>query len=350
MKSTFGHNRNLKYISLIILTFQNAILLLCMRYSRTRPGDKFLEGTVILMTEVVKLVTCLFIVYRSPDEGKKDGKTFFRILYRTIILNKMDTLKVGVPSFIYLIDNNLLYIAVEHLDVAVCQIVDQLRILPTAIFAVLILKRTLLKTQWLSLVILMIGVGLVNLSDSKENTANNEEGTHEQNYILGLSAVLTSCVLSAFAGIYFEKMMKSSDVSIWMRNIQLSLLSIPLGICVCFARHFQEIQEKGFFFGYDFFVVYLIFLNAIGGLTVAVVVKYADNILKGFATSLAIIITCFIAIFLFGFEISLQFTIGALMVIGSIFLYSYRKNSEILVLPTSSNKFLNYSAEVTTLS
>jgi hypothetical protein len=36
-------------------------------------------------------------------------------------------------------------------------------------------------------------------------------------------------------------------------------------------------------------------LNAVGGLIVAVVVKYADNILKGFACSMAIIITCIVS-------------------------------------------------------
>ena len=57
---------------------------------------------------------------------------------------------------------------------------------------------------------------------------------------------------------------------------------------------------------YDLFVVYLVGMNATGGLLVAVVVKYADNILKGFACSLAIIISSIISIFLFGFQLSLQ--------------------------------------------
>ena len=62
----------------------------------------------------------------------------------------------------------------------------------------------------------------------------------------------------------------------------------------------------------------------IGGLLVAVVVKYADNILKGFACSLAIILTAIMSVFIFGFTISLQFAIGAAFVIGSIFMYGYQ--------------------------
>ena len=58
---------------------------------------------------------------------------------------------------------------------------------------------------------------------------------------------------------------------------------------------FTKIEEKGFFYGYDLFVWYLVALNACGGLIVAVVVKYADNILKGFACSMAIIITCILS-------------------------------------------------------
>lgn len=44
--STRAVNTNtLKYISLLTLTLQNAILGLSMRYARTRPGDIFLSST-----------------------------------------------------------------------------------------------------------------------------------------------------------------------------------------------------------------------------------------------------------------------------------------------------------------
>lgn len=144
-----------------------------------------------------------------------------------------------------------------------------------------------------------------------------------QNRLIGFSAVLGACVLSGFAGIFFEKILKGADISVWMRNVQMSLLSIPLSIIPCAFKDYENITTKGFFHGYDWYVVYLIALNACGGLLVAMVVKYADNILKGFATSLAIIITCIASIFIFNFSLTIQFSIGAALVIGAIFLYSY---------------------------
>lgn len=141
---------------------------------------------------------------------------------------------------------------------------------------------------------------------------------------LGFMAALMACALSGFAGVYFEKILKGSDVTVWMRNVQLALCSIPLGLISCYTYDGQQIAEKGFFFGYDKFVNYLVVLQACGGLIVAVVVKYADNILKGFATSLAIVISCVGSIYLFDFQLSFQFVFGAAFVIFSIFLYGYQ--------------------------
>lgn len=195
-----------------------------------------------------------------------------------------------------------------------------MKILTTAIFAVIILRKKLLTTQWGSLVLLVAGVAMVQLAGDKKPQSVN---ALEQNRLLGFAAALGACVLSGFAGIFFEKMLKGSDISVWMRNVQMSLLSIPLGICTCLFANREKILTNGFFHGYDAFVVYLIVLQAGGGLLVALVVKYADNILKGFATSLSIIISCVASIYLFDFHLTIQFAIGAILVIGAIFLYGY---------------------------
>jgi len=109
------------------------------------------------------------------------------------------------------------------------------------VFAVLILGKRLIRTQWLSLFILVVGVALVQLSDAKETGAANAA---EQSKLVGFSAAITACVLSGLAGIYFEKILKGSDISVWMRNVQLSLLSIPFGIIAIWFKHSSEIREN----------------------------------------------------------------------------------------------------------
>ena len=66
----------------------------------------------------------------------------------------------------------------------------------------------------------------------------------------------------------------------------------------------------------------IILLQAFSGLLVAVVVKYADNILKGFATSAAIVISCVVSMYLFDFQLSVQFVVGSTLVIVATFMYS----------------------------
>lgn len=62
--------------------------------------------------------------------------------------------------------------------------------------------------------------------------------------------------------------------------------------------------------------------QAFGGLLVAIVIKYADNIIKGFATSIAIVVSTILSIFLFGFEIKPLFVFGSILVISAVYLYS----------------------------
>ena len=146
-----------------------------------------------------------------------------------------------VPSAVYLIQNNLLYVAASNLDVATYQITYQLKILTTAIFAVTMLNKKLISTQWLSLLILIAGVAMVQLSDVKESKSS--ANVAEQSKIVGFRAALSACCLSGFAGVYFEKILKGSDVSVWMRNVQLALLSVPMGLITSYVSDGAKVDK-----------------------------------------------------------------------------------------------------------
>lgn len=181
------------------------------------------------------------------------------------------------------------------------------------------LKKRLHTHQWIALIILFIGVALVQVA---QLTTAPSESAHEQRPLLGFFAIVIACCLSGFAGVYFEKILKGSEITVWMRNVQLCVSSIPLGLLSVYVVNHDEVSTKGFFHGYNFLVWCVIFLQALGGLVVAVVVKYADNILKGFSTSLAIVLSCIVSVYAFQFNLTAKFVIGASLVIGSIFLYS----------------------------
>ena len=52
----------LRGTSLVVLTLQNTILILVMRYARTRAGDMFYFTTAVVMAEVFKTTSCLVII------------------------------------------------------------------------------------------------------------------------------------------------------------------------------------------------------------------------------------------------------------------------------------------------
>ena len=186
-----------------------------------------------------------------------------------------------MPSLIYTVQNNLLFYALSNLNAATFQVGYQIKLLTTAVFSVLMLGKSISRMQWLSLVILAAGVAIAQLS--AQNEAAKKKDDDSKNVILGFIAVVLAACLSGFAGVYFEKILKNSHTTLWMRNIQMSLSAIIISL-FCIGLNdadWQIVSVSGFFYGYTTIVWSVIFLQAEGGLLVAVVMKYADNILKG---------------------------------------------------------------------
>ncbi|KAF9188702.1 hypothetical protein BGZ51_000376 [Haplosporangium sp. Z 767] len=345
---------SMKRLSLIVLLLQNSTLVLMMRYSRVNVDPDqpmYLASTAVFFAEIIKLLACLIILaYRT----KSIPRTLY-IIRKDILEQPQEILKMLVPSGLYALQNNLLYIALSNLEAATFQVTYQMKILSTAVFSVVMLNRRLTRQKWLSLCLLMVGVTLVQLQnvgtarpspvvlDVKDDMATEDdidatmsEGVMDsasqlhgeaedeagpiQNPFIGLLAVLTSCVSSGFAGCYFEKILKGAEADMWVRNLQLGISGSLFSFLAMFYDR-QRIYEGGFLQGYSVMTWLVVANQALGGLLVAIVVKYADNILKGFATSLSIIISGIISVYFFDFEPSIQFQLGTLVVILSTFLY-----------------------------
>lgn len=324
-----GVRVNLKWLTLFTMVFQNTLLVLMMRYSRKPPsaaaeemevGKIYLTSTAVVMAESFKMIIALVGVWMQSRNTSAYIQTLHDEIYHP------DTLKLAVPGLLYMIQNNLLFIALSHLEAAVYQVTYQLKIITTAFFSVVMLGKVITVTQAISLLILTFGVAAVQLSAARVGETDEHE-----NSLIGLAAVLLACCSSGFAGVYFEKILKQGrKVSLFMRNIQLSMFGIILGLLAVVLQDYQRIKEDGFFQGYNQVVWLTVLIQAGSGFVIASVMKYADNILKGFATAVSIILSSIISIFLFQFEITALFSMGVILVVGSVFLYGYKPATNIL--------------------
>ncbi|KAJ9637632.1 uncharacterized protein PV06_09414 [Exophiala oligosperma] len=331
-----------KYASLLTLVIQNSSLVLIMRYSRILPGPRYLSSTAVVLSELLKCIICLTVHLReqrsqsqysrlpsfvaADDMGNTASSNppsyTLHHLWADIFSVKSGFLKLLVPAVLYTLQNNLQFVAASNLDAATFQVTYQCKILTTALFAVLMLGQTLSGKKWLALVILTAGVACVQIpsgSSSTQTTTTRQEG----NYMLGIVAVAVACLCSGFAGVYFEKVLKGGHTaSIWVRNIQLSIGCLAIALFGAFVWDGRAIRAEGFFQGYNPVVVLTICTQAAGGLIVAMVIKYADNILKGFATSLSIILSTVASIFIFNFVPTIYFLFGSVLVFLATYLYS----------------------------
>lgn len=232
-----------------------------------------------------------------------------------------ESIKVLIPASLYALQNNLAFYALNNLDPATFQVAYQLKILTTAIFSVLLVHKRIRRKQWLALLLLFIGVSLVQLPSKSDNKHDEPIG---KNRLLGLLSVVICCMSSGFSGVYFERLIKlNAKQSLWIRNFQLAIFCLIISAIGMLYQDYKAIRLHGFFQGYSITTWLVVFLQAFGGLIVATVVKHADNVLKGFATSISIILSTLLSLCLFdNFNPSKNFYYGATIVIVSTITYN----------------------------
>ena len=207
-------------IVLALLVLQSTSVVLLMRYSKTveRPaeaGPPYASTVAIFMSEVFKLPCCLVMAAWST----RHHGGLLPLLRDEMIGKWWTTCKTGVPAFAYTIQGNLLFVALANLEAPTYQVTYQCKTLFTALFSWLLLNRRLQPSQWLALLLLVVGTVLA--SDTTRaagghgrhgggghGSGHGSHGGHGS-LVVGLGAVLSAALLSASSSVYFEKMLKT---------------------------------------------------------------------------------------------------------------------------------------------
>lgn len=326
---------------LFLMTAQNSSVVLLSRYTRSgvNKEDLYVINDMVMVSEMAK-----FIFAAALEQNHTNGH-LIQSIRENIIERPIDALKIIIPSLLYLVQNSLLYVAISNLTAPMFQVCYQCKLLTTAIVSVIMLQRKYNMKQWICLTALGIGVAIVVLGAKDDGDEKKEEdAANAQNLAAGLLAVTIACLCSAFAGVYFEKVLKRptvdggqarAPVSMWMRNVQMAFFSV----CIALINMVRESDEargytgelnedtnqpmvKPFMHGFTMYAYGIVLLQAGGGMLVAAVIKYADNVLKGMATGVSVVTATFFSTFLFGTTLSRQFSVGAGIILVSVYLFS----------------------------
>ena len=287
-------------------------------------------------------------VEESLDRKKRSNsqQATTTILYSRIreALEVKDLLKMCVPAFLYLIQNNLMYLALTNLSVPLYEVANQGKILATAVCGFWIMGRSLTVRQTSALFLLASGIVIAQLADYGQKVSKDHVDEGQQSRLLGLIAMFISCFTSGLAGVYFEWMLKTGggssesssskstassttdpgqspkekvQKSVYVRNMQLALPSLLISSPILFQRK----SLLSLYQGYDWLVWLIISSQAMTGLLIAFVMKYADSTVKVMAVSLSVIVASGLSSLMLGESVNVIFMIGAIMVVSAQFVY-----------------------------
>lgn len=310
---------------LAALLLQNTLLNVAARRSRVRAeldnrenGCGFLTTSSVVTTEVMKLAMSFWLL-QMLEAGGTCRNAFIMFVEQTRD-HPADTFKIIVPAVCYVASNNLVLISGDYLEAPILVLFGGLRIIAVGFYSVTLLRRELGTRRWIALVALTGSIVCVQMDEHR--TGPNHSGDEgSKNLFLGLAFAASACAISGFAGVYFELVLKNSPISVWVRNLHLAFVSLPFALAAVFSKDFAAVRSCGFFAGYGAAAWTYITVKAIGGLLIAAVIKYADNILKCFATASSVVSVAIISAIFYNFALSPMFFTGAVGVIYSTLLY-----------------------------
>ena len=271
--------RGIRVAILVTLMLQNAVYTLLRRYSQGVLKETVSSSEVLLLGEVIKLCFSGYKTVADREPSDAEGEGLAKLWWLCV-----NSWKMAVLAAIYAAMNILSFIALRRIDAAAFTVCAQLKILTTAFFSVTVLQRHLTWTKWRALVLIVCASILVSTpslssADPDCDTEATEGGpgmidgesdaeAASSTVALGYAAVLAEVTLSGFASIYFEKVIKATNVklSIWDRNFQLALYSIGLFSVMAVIDGSKEGHSLGG--GWSFVSIIISMLGAFGGILV----------------------------------------------------------------------------------
>jgi len=329
------------------LCVQNTSYTLARRYVAGVIKDEATSQSILAAGEVMKFVFCFYMMFKTYDEkrqGKDESADEAEITDSNAMLRRLveKSLPMAVPAGIFLAMNLLSFIALRRISASAFTLIQQSKIIATAILCRWFLDRKISPTKWRALGTLLGAVLVIchqthpdTLKTPNCDTADGAHGAESgpgtesaaahvnvaadyADYMIGVVATIVECILSGMSNVYFEKVLKTTSLSVWERNVQLAGWSI----LIYFPMAIHASPSWNPLYGWSGFTCVVSVLGALGGVLVALVINYCDSISKNLAVSAAIILTALLDYQWFDGPMNLPIIAAAGIVILSILNYT----------------------------
>jgi len=284
------------------------------------------QTAIVALSEVIKLLTT---VLRSKGSIPSFSPS-----------NLRSSLRFLLPSVLYALNNNIYLVGLTMVPPPIWLILCSVRTAITASVYKFILKRDLTKWQFFGAFLIVSSIIVTKLPD----LLNTKGQANDVPILAVVLAMFVSCN-SVTAAVYTEKLFKNKDQNKGGRSetfLEQQFWLYFYGILVASVVHL--ISSGGSYYGpsnliEDFGKIFVespsvfwllaaaLFTGSIGGLVVASILKYLDNIVKEYSGSVANIMTALVSAYLFPdkFTFTPFVLVSLTLLLTGIFIYETKK-------------------------
>ncbi|GAA0147279.1 transporter [Lithospermum erythrorhizon] len=264
----------------------------------------------VLSCEVVKVICAFFLMAREGNMRK--------IFKEWTLMGSLTA--SGLPAAIYALQNSLLQISYRNLDSLTFCILNQTKLIFTALFVYILLRQKQSTQQVGALFLLIVAASLLSIGEGSNKDSSSRN--HEEVLFSGIIPVLVASVLSGLASSLCQWASQVKKRTSYMMTIEMSIIgSLCLLASAYKSPDGEAIRRHGFFHGWTPLTLIPVVFNAVGGILVGLVTAYAGGVRKGFIIVSALLVTALLQYIFDGIPPSFYCLVALPLVMTSISIY-----------------------------
>ncbi|XP_076944744.1 UDP-N-acetylglucosamine transporter ROCK1-like [Bidens hawaiensis] len=273
-------------------------------------GRDVIVTSSVLACEIVKVICALLLM-------AKDG-TLNKAFKEWTLIGSLRA--SGLPAAIYALQNSLLQISYRNLDSLTFSMLNQTKLIFTALFTFIILRQKQSIQQIGALFILILAAVLLSIGEGSRKDYGSDNP--DEIVLYGIIPVLIASVLSGLASALCQWASQVKKHSSYLMTVEMSIVgSLCLLASTYKSPDGEAMRQHGFFYGWTLLTTIPVFVNAVGGILVGLVTSYAGGVRKGFVIVSALLVTALLQFVLDGKPPSLFCLVALPLVMTSISIY-----------------------------